>query len=105
MTFDAKGYMQTWAGFREMNTAAWAARENNDCNGSGPHTAGEVRVMPHSDAPLHGNDILCRACWQRALTDRRERNRSLGDFAQFALPAWETAEVYDTRPVRDRGPV
>ena len=64
---------------------------NNDCNGSGPHTPGEVRVMPYGGG---GNDILCRACWQRALAYRRDRNRELGDFAQFKLPAWETAKVY-----------
>ena len=69
--------------------------ENNDCNGAGPHTAGEVRLMPHSDTPLHGNDILCRSCWQRELSYRRERNRALGTFAQYNLPAWETAKVYD----------
>jgi len=71
-----------------------AATGNNDCNGTGPHSAGEVRVMPHSDTPLHGNDLLCRSCWQVALVDRRERNRTLGDFARYSLPAWETAKVY-----------
>ena len=98
MTFDAKGYMTNWQGFREMNTRQWAERraENNDCNGTGPHTPGEVRVMPHSDTPLHGNDILCRSCWQVALADRRERNRTLGDFARYSLPAWETAKVYES---------
>ena len=69
--------------------------ENWNCGGSGPHTSGEVRVMAHSDTPLHGNDILCRSCWQRALTDRRERNRELGEFARYSLPVWETAKVYE----------
>jgi hypothetical protein len=71
--------------------------ENNNCNGSGPHAPGEVRLMPYGGG---ANDILCRVCWQRALADRRERNRTLEDFAQFKIPAWETAQVYDTRPVR-----
>ena len=94
MAFDAKGYMASWQGFREMNTRAWAAREavNNDCCGNGPHTAGEVRVMP---AGGDSNLILCCACWQRELSYRRERNRTLGTFAQYNLPAWETAKVYD----------
>lgn len=96
MAFDAKGYMASWRGFREMNTRAWAAREavNNDCCGNGPHTAGEVRLMPHSDTPLHGNDILCRSCWLRELSYRRERNRDLAEFARYSLPAWETEKVY-----------
>jgi hypothetical protein len=69
--------------------------ENNYCNGSGPHTPGEVRVLPHSDAPLHGNDILCHACYLRELRYRQDRNRELGTFAQYSLPAWETAKVYE----------
>ena len=69
--------------------------ENNDCNGAGPHTAGEVRVMPHSDTPLHGNDILCRSCWIKAIQYRIERNRELGEFARYDLPSWSLAKVYD----------
>jgi hypothetical protein len=66
---------------------------NNDCCGNGPHTPGTVRVMP---AGGDSNLILCRACWQRELTYRRERNRELGDDFRFSLPAWETAKVYRT---------
>ena len=66
---------------------------NNDCCGNGPHTSGTVRVMP---AGGDSNLILCRACWQRELTYRRERNRELGEDFQFSLPAWETAKVYRT---------
>lgn len=71
--------------------------DNNwDCGGSGPHTPGEVRKLPHGKEPHHGNSILCRACWQKEIKFRRERNRELEAFAQFDLPRWEDAEVYNT---------
>lgn len=70
------------------------SRENNYCNGTGPHTPGEVRVMPTGGG---GNDILCRSCWQRALEDRRERNRAIRHPVAhaFDLLPWESAKVYD----------
>jgi hypothetical protein len=67
---------------------------NDYCNDSGPHAPGEVRVMPHSDAPLCGNDILCRRCWDRELRYRADRNRNLAEYAKYALPRWEDAQVY-----------
>jgi hypothetical protein len=70
----------------------------NECNGSGPHSGNEVRVLPHNNTPLHGNDILCRACFNREIAYRRERNQSrlhpLADDAKFDLPNWEDLEVY-----------
>ena len=95
---DARGYMGNWQSFREMNTRAWAERRavNNDCNGSGPHTPGEVRVMPHSNEPLHGNDILCRACWNREIDYRIDRNDELGNHSQDGLPVWADSKVYES---------
>lgn len=48
--------------------------------------------------PTNGdsNLILCRSCWNRELAYRSDRNRSLGDFAKFALPPFETAKEYET---------
>jgi hypothetical protein len=66
---------------------------NNDCCGAGPHTPGEVRVMPCGG---DSNLILCRSCWLREIVYRRERNSALGEFARYSLPAWDTAEVYYT---------
>ena len=68
----------------------------NECGGQGPHSGSEVRLLPHSNTSLHGNDILCRACFNREIAYRRERNRDLGKFAQYDLPAWEDCEVYKT---------
>lgn len=67
---------------------------NPNCDGSGPHAPGEVRVLPHTRDPHHGNSILCRRCYARELDYRLERNRALGEFARYALPAWEDLEVY-----------
>jgi hypothetical protein len=63
----------------------------NNCDGSAPHTDGTVKLMPTGG---DGNLILCRSCWQRELTYRADRNRSLGDFAQFSLPKWDDAKEY-----------
>ena len=74
----------------------WRARkvyEQNNCDGSGPHTTGEVRVMPTGG---DGNLILCRQCWENELHYRRDRNRSLAVFAQFDIIAWNDAKVYET---------
>jgi hypothetical protein len=66
--------------------------ENTNCCGSGPHRAGEVRVMPMGG---HGNLILCRSCWLSEINWRRRRNAELGEFAQFALPPWDSGKTYE----------
>ena len=63
----------------------------NNCDGSGPHAEGAVKVMRCGGS---SNLILCRNCWQRELNYRHMRNRDLGRDFKFDLPAWETAEVY-----------
>jgi len=65
----------------------------NECGGSGPHSGNEVRVLPHTKTPLHGNDILCRSCFNREIAYRRERNLRLADFAKYDTPAWEDLRV------------
>jgi hypothetical protein len=65
---------------------------NYNCCGAGPHTPGEVRVMPSGG---DSNLILCLSCWTRENQYRRNRNRELGTFAQYRIPSWESAKVYD----------
>lgn len=67
--------------------------QQNNCDGSGPHNLGEVRLMPTGG---DGNLILCRSCWNREIAYRRDRNRSLGQFAQFDLPEFDVAKEYET---------
>jgi len=55
-------------------------------------TDGEVRVLPTGGG---GNAILCRTCFNHELAWRKKRNKDLGEFAQFALPAWEDLEIYE----------
>jgi hypothetical protein len=64
----------------------------NNCDGSGPHSEGTVKVMPTGG---DGNLILCARCWAHELSYRVERNKGLGDFAKFDMPAWDTAKVYE----------
>ena len=63
---------------------------NPNCDGSGPHTGPEVRVLPTGKM---SNGIFCRACFSREIAWRIERNKTLGDFAKFDLPTWESLKV------------
>ena len=70
---------------------------NPNCDG-GHCTSkqGEVRVLPLSrQLSVSGNLILCRACFNNEIEWRKGRNRELGKFARFDLPAWEELEVYE----------
>lgn len=66
----------------------------NNCDGSGPHTDGEVRVLPLGSEPNHGNLILCRSCFGKELRWRVERNRELAPDVRFATPIWPNLEIY-----------
>ena len=65
--------------------------EQNNCDGSGPHSLGDVRVMPMGGG---GNLILCLRCWMKENTYRIERNRDLADFAKFEIIDWQNAKKY-----------
>jgi hypothetical protein len=73
------------------STGTWKPAEQNNCDGSGPHSLGEVRVMPTGG---DGNLILCRQCWSKENSYRIERNRSLANFAKFAIINWKDAKIY-----------
>ena len=60
---------------------------NPDCDGNGPHDAGEARVLPLA-GPLCFK--LCKRCFGRELRWRYERNRGLGVEARYSLPSWES---------------
>jgi len=68
--------------------------DNPNCDGSGPHAPGEVRVLPTSRDPHGSNAILCAQCFVRELRWRRLRNQALEPSAQFPLPDWSNLEVY-----------
>ena len=79
---------------------------NPNCDGDHCTTnAGEVRLLPTGGG---GNAILCADCYAHELAWRRERNKELGEDAQFDLPPWITLSVYDgagyldTRPFHPR---
>lgn len=65
---------------------------NWNCDGSGPHTPGEVRVLPYGG---DGNLILCYNCYLREMRFRKERNRDLSKDCQFKLPQWDDLKVYE----------
>ena len=67
---------------------------NWNCEGSGPHCAGEVRLLPLGSIPDHGNLILCRNCFNREIAYRDKRNLSLAPADRFQLPAWDSLKVY-----------
>lgn len=67
-------------------------RTNNNCDGSGPHTTGEVKILSSGGC---SNLILCHACFNRELQWRTKRNIELSTAYQFDLPAWENCKVYE----------
>jgi hypothetical protein len=64
---------------------------NANCDGSGPCSPGQVRLLPTGRG---GNAILCHACFVREVLWRQQRNRELGAAGQFDTPAWSQCEVY-----------
>lgn len=67
------------------------AHEQNNCDGSGPHSCGEVRVLPTTPG---SNAILCKADYIREIVWRRFRNGQLAPDARYDLPEWESLRVY-----------
>ncbi len=65
--------------------------EQNNCDGSGPHTSGQVRVLPTGG---QGNAILCWSCFQQEMAWRIERNQELAGDCKFDLPGWDSLEIY-----------
>ena len=61
-------------GTRSVATGAMSPRPssmtNDNCDGAGPHTEGEVRSLPIG----HGNTILCRRCWANEMHWRNRMN-------------------------------
>jgi hypothetical protein len=64
---------------------------NWNCDGSGPHCAGEVRVLPTGG---DSNLILCKNCFNHEIAYREDRNKDLSKDARFKLPTWESLRVY-----------
>ena len=73
--------------------------ENNNCDGSGPHTPGEVRTLPTGGG---GNAILCLSCYKREIAYRKARNKELNKESRFDLPAWETLKPYPEPETKHR---
>jgi hypothetical protein len=68
---------------------------NPNCDGGNCSRAeGEVRVLPHTKSPNHGNSILCKSCYYHEIAHRRDRNMGLETFAKYDLPDWESLTVY-----------
>lgn len=66
--------------------------QNNNCDGSGPHSCNpEVRVLSTGG---DSNGILCYLCYCKEIEFRRERNRELSKDCQFKIPAWNDLKVY-----------
>ena len=70
-------------------------RDNPNCEGIGPHTLGEVRVLPADDGEVV---ILCRQCVSCVNAWKALKNERLTPDCKYDLPAWEDLEVYKVRP-------
>ena len=76
------------------NESKTMINDNPHCDGSGPHSGMEIRVLPISACPDHGNLLLCHACFLLELAYRRERNEELDPDCQYSLPRWEECKIY-----------
>lgn len=65
--------------------------QNHNCDGGGPHKGKQIRVFPAGDS----NYLLCRACFNREIAFRKERNRELSPDCAFKLPTWDSLKVYE----------
>ena len=71
-------------------------RHNPNCDGSGPHDDGIVRVLPLAGAGSnHGNLILCYPCYRREILWRVGRNIELGAGVQYDCPTWSSLKQYE----------
>ena len=61
--------------------------ENNNCDGAGPHTPGQVRSLPYG-GEAGGNLILCLRCYQKEIASRKE------DDPQAVEPEWQSLKIY-----------
>ena len=69
--------------------------QNPNCDGGHCRAeTGEVRTLPMSAEPNHGNLILCHACYIAEIAWRKSRNKELTDYTKFDTPKWEVLEVY-----------
>jgi hypothetical protein len=67
-------------------------RHNYNCDGNFcTSPTGEVRRLPYSP---DGALILCRACFDRELAFRHERNAEAGR-KLFDTPTWEETPLYE----------
>ena len=83
---------------REAQEKRRTAVNNPNCSGAGPHANSEVRILPHGKEPLHGNDILCRACFYREIAYRTDWNKYMcgsDNFNRRDIPDWNDLKVYD----------
>lgn len=67
---------------------------NPNCDGSGPHTPGEIRLYPLGGG---GNLILCANCWNKENRYRWRRAVETGAPENWPQEDWQAAKVvYDS---------
>lgn len=74
--------------------------DNPNCDGAGPHAAGETRLYPLSTKAADGgsNLILCRRCWDHENRYRADRARKFKNPENWPQEDWNTAKVvYDAK--------
>lgn len=63
----------------------------NQCD-FGHETTDEVRRLPTGE---QSGAIVCYPHYCGEMFWRQDRNKDLGDFAKFDLPAWESLAIYE----------
>ena len=64
---------------------------NSDCDGSGPHSCGEIRILPIT---RDSNAVVCHACYRHEMAFRLGITAN-GSLPVPDLPSWESLKVYE----------
>lgn len=67
--------------------------KNNLCD-HGHSTSWQVRLLPNSDDPDGGNQIVCYGHYCKEIAYRKYRNAELQE-PVFKLPSWEELKIYE----------
>jgi hypothetical protein len=55
---------------------------------------GEVRLLPNSNNPDHGNSIVCRHCFNLIILHRQQENKRLEESVKHLTPSWDSLKIY-----------
>ena len=79
---------------------------NPGCDGANcTSSKGEIRALPVSTNPDHGNMLLCRSCYDHELKHRRNSNHRRSEDSKYQTPKWNDLKIYQSQNNRPAHPI